>query len=189
MTGDVWFCKLKVNVSHPSVVFGREVLGEVIGKVIRSLLPVKEDLVLLDAAAHPVETHVKIFGALPAHVAGDYVVGGHAVGLDWCGRFWVAHFDEGRADGNSLLAVDEDCSSFGLSCGSHDGADGLTFSEDRSVWIGSRPDVGWWWIVDQVVVARSATARFGLNKIRCVTVDVEAHVASMEPDGGVRLRG
>ena len=35
----------------------------------------------------------------------------------------------------------------------------------------------------------SATAHFGLNKIRCVAVKVEAHVASMEPDDGVQLRG
>ena len=44
--------------------------GEVIGKVFISLLPVEAELVLLDAGAHPVETHVKSFGALPAHVAG-----------------------------------------------------------------------------------------------------------------------
>ena len=92
-------------------------------------------------------------------------------------------------DGNSLLAVEEDHSSLGLSSGSHDVADGLIFGEDWSVWSGSRPDVGWWWIVAQIVVARSATTRFGLNKRRCVTVNVEAHANSMETDDGVRLRG
>ena len=35
--------------------------GEVIGKVFISLLPVEAELVLLDAAAHPVETLVKRF--------------------------------------------------------------------------------------------------------------------------------
>ena len=49
--------------------------------------------------------------------------------------------------------------------------------------------MGRWWIVAQLVLARSVTARFVLNKIRYVTVDVEAHVASMEPDDGVRLCG
>ena len=49
--------------------------------------------------------------------------------------------------------------------------------------------MGWWWIVAQVVVACSVTARFGLNEIRCVTVYVEAHVASLEPDDGIWLRG
>ena len=34
---------------------------------------------------------------------------------------------------------------------------------------------------------RSKTACFGLNKIRCVTVNVETHVASMKTDDGVWL--
>ena len=49
--------------------------------------------------------------------------------------------------------------------------------------------MGRWWIIDQVVVARRATARFGLNKILCVNVDAKAHVDSVEPDDGIRLRG
>ena len=114
-------------------------------------------------------------------------MGGRTVGLNWGGQLWVAHFDEARADGNSLMAVEEDRSLFGLGGRSHDGADGLTFSEDWSVWSGSRPDVGRWWIVAQVVAACSATVRFRLNKIRCVTVNVEAPVASMEPGYGVPL--
>ena len=51
------------------MVFEREVLGEVTGKVFSSLLPVEAELVLFYAVAHPVEAHVKIFGALTAHVA------------------------------------------------------------------------------------------------------------------------
>ena len=38
-------------------------------------------------------------------------------------------------------------------------------------------------------MARGAAARFGLDKIRGVAVDVEAHVASVEPDSSVQLRG
>ena len=38
-------------------------------------------------------------------------------------------------------------------------------------------------------MACSATARFGMNEICCVTVDVEAHVSSVEPDTGVRSHG
>ena len=114
-------------------------LGEVIGKVFGSLLPVQAELILLDAAAHPVETHVKGFGALLAHVAGEDAVGGRAVGLDWDGRLRVAHFDEIYADGNSLLAVEENCSSLGFRGGNHDGADGLTFGEYRTIrgWSGA----------------------------------------------------
>ena len=116
-------------------------------------------------------------------------MGGCDVGLDWGERLRVAHFDEGPADGNSLLDVEGDCYSFGLSNGSHDGADGMTFGEDRSVWNGIRMDVGRWWIVARVVVSCRATARFGINEICCVTVNVEACVTSLEPYDGVKLRG
>ena len=61
LTEEFRFFTLKVNLSHPFVVFGREVLGKVIGKVFSSLLPVKAELVLPDLAAHLVEAHVKSF--------------------------------------------------------------------------------------------------------------------------------
>ena len=122
-------------------------LDEVIVKVFSSLLQVQSELILLDAAAHPVETHVKGFGALPAHVAGEDSVGGRAVGFDQGGRLRVAHFDEGCADGNSLLAVEENRSSFGFHGGSHDGAEGLKFGEYRSIRGWSETDVGLWPIV------------------------------------------
>ena len=38
-------------------------------------------------------------------------------------------------------------------------------------------------------MSRGAAAHFKLDEIRGVAVDVEAHVASVEPDGSVRLRG
>ena len=87
------------------MVFGGEVPGELIGKVFSSFLPLQVELVMFDAAEHPVETHVKIFGVLLAHVAGEDSMGGRDVGHYWGGRLRVAHFDEGRADGDSLLAV------------------------------------------------------------------------------------
>ena len=57
-------------------------LGEVIGKIFSSLLPVEVESVLIDAAAHPVERHFKIFGALTAHVTSEDSVGGRSVGID-----------------------------------------------------------------------------------------------------------
>ena len=117
-------------------------LGEVIGNVFGSLLPIQAELIWLDAAAHPVESHVKGLGAFPAHVAGEDSVGGRAVGLDWGGRLRVAHFDEGCADGNSLLVVEENRSSFGFCGRSHDGVDGLTFGEYRNIRGWSGTDVG-----------------------------------------------
>ena len=135
------------------------------------------------------EPHVKILGALLAHVASEDSVGGCAIGFDWGGRLRVAQFDEGRVDGTSLLAFKKNCSSFGLRGGSHDSADGLAFGEYQPIQGGSGTDVGRWRIVAEVVVARSATAHFGLDEICCVTIDAEAHVASVEPDDGVRLCG
>ena len=92
------------------------------------------------------ETYVKSFGALPAHVAGEDAVGGRAVGFDLGGRLRVAHFDEGRADVKSLLAVEENCSSFGFCGGSHGGGNGLTFGEYWSIRCRSGTDVRCGWI-------------------------------------------
>ena len=48
--------------------------GELTGKVFSSFVPVQTELVLFDAAAHPVETHVKSLGVLPSDVAGENFV-------------------------------------------------------------------------------------------------------------------
>ena len=66
-------------------------LGEVIGKVFGSLLPVQAELILLDAAAHPVESHVKGLGEFLAYVSGEDAVGGRVVSLDQVGWLRVAH--------------------------------------------------------------------------------------------------
>ena len=99
LRGDFRIHTLKVHVPYPSVVFRREVLGKVIGNIFSSLFPVQSELVLLGAAAHPVETHIKIFRALSAHIAVEDAVGGCAVCFDQGGKLWVAHFNEGCADG------------------------------------------------------------------------------------------
>ena len=104
-------------------------------------------MILLDAAAHTLETHVKGFGALLTHVFREDAVGGRAVSFDRSGRLWVTHFDEGCADGNNLLSIRENRSSFAFCRGKHDSADGLKFGEYRSIRGWSGTDVGWWWIV------------------------------------------
>ena len=63
----------------------------------------------------------------------------------------------------------------------------MTFGEYRFIQGGIGADVGRWRIVAEVVVAHSNTARFVLDKICCVDIDVEANVASVETDDGVRL--
>ena len=101
----------------------------------------------------------------------------------------MAHFNKGRADGNSLIAVEEDHTSFSLGGGCHDGVDGLVIGEYWAIWSGSRPDGGRMWSVAQIVTARSTNACFELNNICCVTVNVETHVTSVKTDDGVWLSG
>ena len=45
--GYFWIHTLKVNIFHASVVFGREVFGEAIGKIFSYLLPVEADFFCL----------------------------------------------------------------------------------------------------------------------------------------------
>ena len=86
-------------------------------------------MIFLYAAAHPVELHVKDLGAFPAHVSGEDAAGGRTVDLDWGGWLRVAHIGKGCADGNGVLAVEENRTGFCFFGGSHDDADDLKFSE------------------------------------------------------------
>ena len=185
LEGYFWSHTLKVSISHASMMFGKEVFCEVIGKIFSSLLRVEAKLFLLDATPHPVEANIKIFGAFTVHIAGEDAVEGFVVCFDWSGRLWMAHLNQVRADRNSLLAVEEDHTGFRISGRCHDGADGLALGEDWAVWSGSRPDGGRGWSVAHIVMACSTTAYFGLNKIRCVTVNVKTHVASAKTDDGI----
>ena len=63
-----------------------------------------------------------------------------------------------QSGGNSLLAVEEDCTSFSLGGGCHDGADGLALDEDQSVWSGSRPYGGRGRSVTHIVMDCSTTS-------------------------------
>ena len=109
LTGDLRIRTLKVYVPYLSVVFGREVLGEVISKVFGSLLSVQAEFILFDSAAYPVESHVKGLRVFPEHVAGEDAIGGRPVVLYWGGRLHVAHLGEGSADEDGLLDVEENC--------------------------------------------------------------------------------
>ena len=79
-------------------------LGKVISKVFGSPLPVQAKLILFDSAAHPVESHVNVVGAFPAHVAVEDAMGGCNVGLRQGGRLRVTHLGEDSTDGDGLLA-------------------------------------------------------------------------------------
>ena len=101
----------------------------------------------------------------------------------------MAHFNQGRADGNILLGVEEDRTDFRLGDGCHDGEDDLEIGEDRAVQSGSRPDGERGCSVAQIIIARRKNALFGMNEIRCFTVNVEKNVASVKTDDGVWLYG
>ena len=97
---------------------------------------------MLDATLHPVEAHVKCFGAFPAHVDSDDYLGGCVVSLYRSWRLRMTHFNQGCADGHNLLAIDEYHTGFSLGSECNDGADGMALGEDWSVLIVSRPDGG-----------------------------------------------
>ena len=79
----------------------------------------------------------------------------------------MSHFDQGRADENSFLAVEEDCTGLRLGGICHDSADDLALGEYRAMWGGSRTDGGrGGGGVAQIVMARSTTSCFGLNEVR-----------------------
>ena len=182
-------CTLKVNILHVSVMFRREVFGEVIGKVFSSLLTVEAKSFLLDAIPHPVEAHVKCFGDFQVHVAGEDSMRGFAVSFYFSGRLMMTHLNQGRADGNSLLDVEEYRTGFSIGGGCHDGADGLALGGDWAVCSGSRPYGGRGCIVVQILISCSTTVCFSINKIRCVTVNVETHVDSLKTGDCVWLCG
>ena len=129
MTGDFRIRSLEVHVPYPSMVFRREVIGEVTSKVFGSLLPIQAELILLDSAVHPVDLHVKGLGEFPAHVAGEDAVEGRAVSLDRGEQLRVAHLGEGSADEDVLLVVEDNRTNFCFRGRINDSADGLTLSE------------------------------------------------------------
>ena len=47
------FCLLEIDVYNSPVVARREVFGEIIGKVLCTLIPLEADFFLFDAAVHP----------------------------------------------------------------------------------------------------------------------------------------
>ena len=79
-------------------------------------------------------------------------MGGFTVSFDLSWRLRMAHFNQGRADGNSLLAVEEDCTSYSLGVRCHDGSDGMSLGKDWAVWSGSGSDGGRGWVVAQIVM-------------------------------------
>jgi len=110
-----------------------EMLGVEIGFVGVARAPVDKELELGGAVFDPMETHVDglralLFDGVIGKTARSGVVNLH-------GGAWlrVAHFFQGGADGNGLLAVDVGGSDFGFSSGAHDIAKNFADSVEWSV--------------------------------------------------------
>ena len=137
---------------------------------------------MLDETLHPVEAHVKCFGSFSAHVDSEDYLGGCVVSLDRSGQLRMTNFNQVCADRHSLLAIDE------YHTGFNHGSEMWHLARNGPIWflVGRMGGGGG---VDQIVIARSTTAWFGLNKIRCVTFNVETHVVSVKMDDDVWLCG
>jgi hypothetical protein len=77
--------------------------GEIVCFVQTALDPVDAELALADAITYPVKTHVHCFGAALFYGIVGNTGGCAVVGLDRCGRLWVAEFLEACADGTSVF--------------------------------------------------------------------------------------
>jgi hypothetical protein len=119
-------------------------------------------MVLVDAAAHPIETHVHCTRTPLVDRRVDDAVGGGIVGL--YGRWWLgmAYFDESGAENISGLAVDVEGANFSFSGGGHDVVKDAAFGMDTAIvdWL---PTVSFGRIGrtgTEKVMAAGAAARF-----------------------------
>ena len=92
----------------------REVLGEVICKVLRSWTPVNNKMFLADSVLYPIESHIHGFGfALFYSSIGDSG-GVGIIGLDGRGRLGMSHFSECDSEHSTVFGVVEEAAGFGF---------------------------------------------------------------------------
>lgn len=103
---------------HRLMMMGWMVLGEVVGVIVFTFLPMHIELPLFDAVTRPIITHVNGLGAFLLDGVIDDAFGTRVVGLDWCGRLRVAKVLQGGAEYTSFLCIVEDCTNFCFSGGS-----------------------------------------------------------------------
>jgi hypothetical protein len=129
-----------------------------------------------------VESHVHCLGFSLSNYSIDYTCCSEVVGLDWCSRLRVAHFDEGSAEACSVVGIVEKPSDFGFGGGCHNVPKDVADCVNGSV--------GWGWMcgdsarvwVTEEEVAADATSCAALGEIRCVAVDPEDHFAGVVAD-------
>lgn len=89
---------------------------------------------------------------------------------------------EEETDGDSYLCVMEDAASLGFGGGRDHMPESLAFDQDSAVESGMARNGG---IGRELKITSYATSSLGSDKIRCVTVNGEDHVTSVETDVGV----
>ena len=79
------------------MVHTNEMLGEIIGKVLLSWVPLHIEISYLDLICHPKESHFHRSGELFLDGVVRYTSGCEVITMDWCWGLPVAHFFEGQS--------------------------------------------------------------------------------------------
>jgi hypothetical protein len=89
------------------MMLGGMMFSGVISKIGIAGFPVDMELVLANAIAEPVKTHVHCFGAALDDSVSEYAGGTLVVKLDGGRALWVAHFLESGAHGDGVFGINE----------------------------------------------------------------------------------
>ena len=163
--------------------------GVVISKVLDARFPMYVELVLSNTVTDPVKTHINCFR--PALFDGivDDTGGAGIVDLNRSCGLGPAEFEEGGANGTSILGIVEAGANFSFGCRSHDVTEDVADNVDGSIegrrgnfWISG-------WCGTEEKDSAGTGAGFGLGEVRSVAVDVETHVAGAVLDDSVRMGG
>ena len=137
---------------------------------------------MFDSVSEPVEAHVDGFGSVLSDGGVDDAVGCAVVGANGGRRLWMAHFGECCSHWNGELGVHVEGSYFGFGGRGHDIFDNLCGNGGGAV------DELFGFVAHVVESAGSASG-LGGDKVHCIAVDVEDHVAGTVECGGVWVAG
>ena len=88
-------------------------------------MPVSPKMLLVGAAAKPVEMHVHGLGLFGLDGVSDNTKDCGVVSLNGCGWLWMAHFYEEVSLQNDFMCIYVEHTEFGLCCQGHNGFDDL----------------------------------------------------------------
>ena len=175
---------MEVCASHDDVVARWVVLGEIVGQIEFSLLPVDSKLALLDLVLDPIESYVHGLGPLNFGTAiGKPIGGGVVVGNACeCGLF-PSQFEEDLSDVHRLLAIVEQGSNFGFGCCHHDVPHhDAAFDMHWAIRCGVVARlIG----VAKIEVAAHLGSSLWFTEVQGIAVGIEDHVTLVEPYCGI----